>query len=403
MLAFVKIVWRISLTMILAGIFPLMVLAQIEPSIQPYAAMDREKVSFQGPGRDTGSDIHNSPVGIGLVLPLQGARAIHGKLLLQAAQMAVDEENANAASAGSPRFALAVRNESEQWGQASNAMVQLITQDQVVAIITSSDGRIAHQAEQIVNKLGAPVLTLSSDPTTTQINIPWIFRVGLSDSDQARAIVNDILRTGKSRKILLIAEADYDGRIGGDEFAKTSSQAREPLPDRIDVDTEKLSLADLLQQIDSRRPHVIVLWSGSELAERLASALSQRDSSIELYLSQKSAAFFSLIAERQSGVQISVASSGMKNEGFANLYAARTGLEPSMAAQQIYIAIRTAIRAIQAVGANRARVRDYLASGRKIGSEWSVICFDPAGNSLGEVSLKSLNMTPNREMQIGAK
>lgn len=403
MLAFGKIVRRFSLTTILAGIFPIMVLAQAEQSIQPYAAMDRERVSFQGPGRDTGSDIRNSPVEIGLVLPLQGARAVHGKLLFQAAQMAVDQENTNAATTGSPRFALEVRNESEQWGQASNVIVQLITQDQVVAIITSSDGRVAHQAEQIVNKLGAPVLTLSSDPTTTQINIPWIFRVGLSDSEQARAIVNDILRIEESHKVLLITEADYDGRMGGDEFAKAFTQAREPLPDRIDVDTEKLPLADLLQQIDSRRPDVIVLWSGSELAERLASALSQRDSALHLYLSQKSGAFFSLIEERQSGVQISVADSGPKNEGFAKLYTARTGLEPSMAAQQIYIATRTAIRAIEAAGANRARVRDYLASGRKIESDWSVICFDPAGNSLGAVSLKNLNMASNREMQIGAK
>jgi ABC-type branched-subunit amino acid transport system substrate-binding protein len=93
-------------------------------------------------------------VEIGVVLPLQGARAVHGKLLLQAAQMAVDEENANASATGSPRFALAVRNESEQWGQASNAIVQLIIQDQVLAIITSCDGRIAHQAEQIANKTG---------------------------------------------------------------------------------------------------------------------------------------------------------------------------------------------------------------------------------------------------------
>jgi hypothetical protein len=98
----------------------------------------------------------------------------------------------------------------------------------------------------------------------------------MSDSEQARAIVADILRTGKSRIVLLIAEADYDGRMGGDEFAKASTQAR----DRIDVDAEQLPLADLLRQIDSKKPDVIMLWSGSELAERLAGTLSQSGSSI---------------------------------------------------------------------------------------------------------------------------
>jgi ABC-type branched-subunit amino acid transport system substrate-binding protein len=85
--------------------------------------------------------------------------------------------------------------------------------------------------------------------------------MGTRDSEQARAIVTDILRTGKSRKVLLIAEADYDGRMGGDECGKAPTQAGEPLPDRIDVDSEKLSLSDLLQQIDSRKADVIVLWS----------------------------------------------------------------------------------------------------------------------------------------------
>jgi hypothetical protein len=57
----------------------------------------------------------------------------------------------------------------------------------------------------------------------------------------------DILRIEESHKVLLITEADYDGRMGGDEFAKAFTQAREPLPDRVDGDTEKLPLVDLLQ------------------------------------------------------------------------------------------------------------------------------------------------------------
>jgi hypothetical protein len=154
----------------------------------------------------------------------------------------------------------------------------------------------------------------------------------MSDSEQARAIVADILRTGKSRIVLLIAEADYDGRMGGDEFAKASTQAR----DRIDVDAEQLPLADLLRQIDSKKPDVIMLWSGSELAERLAGTLSQSGSSIQLYLSQKSAAFFTVGEQQRADARISVAGSGVKNQEFTKLYKARTGVEPSMAAQDLH-------------------------------------------------------------------
>ena len=135
-----------------------------------------------GTGTDHVSDIRGDTVTVGIILPLQGKDAIQGKLLEQAAQIALDLENANGMLPDGKRFALVVLNESEQWGQASNAIVQLITQDDAVAVITSTDARIAHQAEQIANKVGEPILTLSSDPTTTQINIPWIFRVAPSDA-----------------------------------------------------------------------------------------------------------------------------------------------------------------------------------------------------------------------------
>jgi hypothetical protein len=46
------------------------------------------------------------------------------------------------------------RDESERWGQTSGAIVQLIEQEHAVAIITPANGNIAHQAEQIANKIG---------------------------------------------------------------------------------------------------------------------------------------------------------------------------------------------------------------------------------------------------------
>jgi len=70
----------------------------------------------------------------------------------------------------------------------------LIAEERVAALITSSDGNIAHQAEQIANKIGIPIVTLASDATTTQINIPWIFRLGPSDEDQARAIASRFIK-----------------------------------------------------------------------------------------------------------------------------------------------------------------------------------------------------------------
>ena len=88
----------------------------------------------------------------------------------------------------------------------------------VAVLITAFNGEIAHQAEQVANKLSVPVITLSTDPTTTEINIPWIFRLGPSDTDQARLITSEIATHPASKNILLVSEDDHDGRIGAREF-----------------------------------------------------------------------------------------------------------------------------------------------------------------------------------------
>src|SRR5208283_6026447 len=76
------------------------------PSTQPYAVMDRRSVSYQGPGRGSSSDIQGDTIAIGIVLPLQGQGAARGKLLQQAAQIALDEENAKGVLPDGKRFSL---------------------------------------------------------------------------------------------------------------------------------------------------------------------------------------------------------------------------------------------------------------------------------------------------------
>jgi hypothetical protein len=79
---------------------------------------------------------------------------------------------------------------------------------------------------QITNKIAMPIVTLPSDATTTRINIPWIFRRGPGDADQAQLIATDIYRRRNLRKVLLIAEDDHDGRVGAEEFLRAANLLR---------------------------------------------------------------------------------------------------------------------------------------------------------------------------------
>ena len=173
--------------------------------------------------------------------------------MLAAANMALAEEEAAGPLADGRHLALSVRNQAEQWGQASTEMVQLIDEEQVAALITSSDGNIAHQAEQIANKIGIPIVTLASDATTTQINIPWIFRLGPSDEDQARAIVSRIYQAGLAKKVLLLVESDHDGRVGREEFEKAVKHLHGTPPEQLEISSSGAYLEAIAARVQARR------------------------------------------------------------------------------------------------------------------------------------------------------
>ena len=378
----------------------------------PYATLDRNGVAYRGPGRENAANLPGATVKIGLLLPLQGASAEEGQPLLAAANMALAEEEAAGPLADGRHLALAVRNQAEQWGQASSEMVHLITEERVAALITSQDGNIAHQAEQIANKIGIPILTLASDATTTQINIPWIFRLGPSDEDQARVIAAQIYQAGLAKKVLLLVELDHDGRVGGEEFEKAVNHLHGIPPERLDISSAGANLEGIAARARASAPDAIVLWTSSPLAARLLPLLGVNNFARPIYVCRKAAASvagnaFDLAdgatpapSGLPQGTWVTASAAGATRSdtlAFQERYRAKTGSWPSFAATQTYDAVHLVAQALRVAGANRSRLRDYLAAGNRFPGVSGAIAFDPAGNTLGDthlIRIASTSTTP---------
>jgi ABC-type branched-subunit amino acid transport system substrate-binding protein len=357
----------------------------------PYASLDRTAVSYQGPGRSVANDLPGNSVALGLLLPLQGKYAAQGQLLLAAAQQAIADEDAVGPLPGGRRIILAVREENERWGQASSNMVELIEQQNVAALITAFNGEIAHQAEQVANKLSVPVITLSGDPTTTEINIPWIFRLGPSDTDQARLMTAEIAAHPAYKNILLVTEADHDGRIASREFLNAAKHTC-PLANvqSLEINSSSWDENFWQQQIKMSQPDVLVLWTNPESAVRfLAIARSYRQDTLAL-LSRKTAQYSASDTPAVDRESRGVSQNHQQVEHeFIVLSGAQANVAgvdlPSLAASEIYLAVRIAASALRYTGPNRARLRDYLASGSPLlraGNGTVQVSFDPAGNSV---------------------
>jgi branched-chain amino acid transport system substrate-binding protein len=361
--------------------------AQAPP--QPYAAIPRDAVNYSGPGRDAKHDLQGSEIKIGFLAPLTGARQDEGKALLEAARLAMEDEAASPLPEGR-RLSLVARDQSGSWGRISSEIVHLVYEDQAVAIVTSLDGDSAHLAEQIANKVGIPIVTLSTDPTTTQINLPWIFRLGPTDTQQARAFARDIYVERKLKQVILITENGHDGRVGGEEFQKAARELNAPPVIQLGIDPAHWNPDLVAGQIMAQKPEAVVFWTGHEMAEGLAPRFRKALPTAPVYLCHQAAqGRFDRDQENIWIVTARLAASPLR-ESFEKRYRARAGTVPVPAAAQAYDAVRLMAAALRRSGPNRARLRDALTALSSYTGVSGVIAFDHAGNDLSDVTLVTL-------------
>jgi ABC-type branched-subunit amino acid transport system substrate-binding protein len=124
----------------------------------PYARVGEKPAAYNGPPL---ADIPPGPVRIGLFGP--GAEQVAASL-------------APLLEPYAGRYVLSAVSSDVPWGKASQALVKLIYDDQVLALI-ATDRNSSHLAEQLAAKSFVPLIAVSADKTLTSVNLPWIFRV----------------------------------------------------------------------------------------------------------------------------------------------------------------------------------------------------------------------------------
>jgi hypothetical protein len=97
------------------------------------------------------------------------------------------------------------------------------------------------------------------------------------------------------------------------------------------------------------------------------------------------------VSEQSSQTWFSASAVSSTTERALNLterYREQTGHDPTVAAREICDAVRLLATAVRTAGLNRARVRDYLASGTTFFGVSGAVSFDKAGNSKSEFVLQ---------------
>src|SRR5208337_3049954 len=190
---------------------------------------------------------------------------------------------------------------------------------------------------QVGNKVGIPVVTLSTDPTTTQINLPWIFRLGPTDGQQARAFARDIYVARKLKQVILITENGHDGRVGGEQFEKAARELNAPPVLQLAIDPADWNPDSVAQQIAAQKLDAVVFWTGHETAAKLLPRFRSKFPTAPVYLCQEAAQGR---FEGNIWIVTSRLSASLLRESFDKRYRARAGASPTPAAVQAYDAVR---------------------------------------------------------------
>lgn len=359
-------------------------------SVAPYASIATDGESYAGAGRAVANDLVGKVVRIGMLAPLHGARKAEGDAMVAAARIALQDAGGGALPGGR-RAELVVRDESgPSWGAASDEVINLVMGDQVVAMITSTSGADAHLCEQVGNRIGVPVLTLAADATTTEIDIPWIFRMSASDDDEAKVVARNIYRGRGLTKVLLVTEQEHDGRRGVEAMETAAKELGMAAPETVMLDPLHADVAAVVKRIRAEEPQAVVMGTSAATARELLGAMQRAGLTTICYLSQSAAEEELGMGDASAkGAWMAAAEgedAGMRRS-FVQRYRQATGKVPGEAAMESYDAVTITMRALRVAGVNRARVRDELARVQNFGGASGRISFDHEGNDRAALHL----------------
>ncbi len=141
---------------------------------KPPSARDAYRTLVQSPpaARSPLRAANGNSIRVGCFLPLDEA----GQSAVRGIRLAFEDDRRHHGDERS--IELVVRDARGAWGDDSGALVEMVMDQGVVALIGSTERRGTHLAEMLAAKMHFPIVTLScEDRTVHQIPLAWVFSV----------------------------------------------------------------------------------------------------------------------------------------------------------------------------------------------------------------------------------
>ena len=336
-------------------------------NVEPYYKYWTTRLPFRGPGRDYPDPPNLKSLKVGLLSPpAYGPEGRRGARTRQGVELAFEEANA-ARRPGELPFEIVFREDAPQWGSAANITVDF-ADNEVLGFLGTIDGDATHVALRVALKIETYMINTSDpDPTLTETQIPWLTRVFPDDRQQCFRLANLVVKQRGCQRIAVLRESSRPGRVGVMHFINYVRRLGFPPVQHLLYKAGRRDLEAQIQAIRAAEPDAVLFYGQPEDIGHAAAAFRKAGIKAQFFGFDrlKDSAFAQTAGPAAEGTTIAYFFNPSRTDKpwveFVEKFQKRYGEKPDIYAAYGYDGARLMIEAINKVGPNRFRVRDYLA------------------------------------------
>lgn len=278
----------------------------------------------------------------------------------QGAELAVQLTNASGGYQGKP-YRLEVRSCKGPWGVTSREVVNLVYDEDALAIVASADGRNTHLAEQVATKTQVLLLSAwSGDPTLSRAYVPWFYHCVPDDAQQADALLHMVFQKKAHKKVVILVEDSYDARMSADYMQKAVAKSGLPRIERTTFEARDRDPEAIARKALASGPDALILLGYSPISVKIARYLRQFRPSLGLYGNLGLLGNSEMV--RAPGVEGMVFISpeywfSAMGKQFEAQFQKRYNRKPEVAAAYAFDAVNLIIESVRSAGADRESIR----------------------------------------------
>ena len=200
-------------------------------------------------------------VKIGVVLPLTGSQAAFGEALKNGYLIALDEINAKGGVLGK-KVELDIYDDQSKPDQAVQGVSKLVDQDRMPLILGSYSSESTMAMIPVVTQRQVPlIIPIAVADNLSESKSPWIFRVGASTTDYARATAAFLKNNGAPKTMAIVYENTNFGQSSMKAMTAVAQAEGIKLVATESYEAKSPDYRAMLQRVKRANPEVIYFCS----------------------------------------------------------------------------------------------------------------------------------------------